>query len=165
MTGLQNTFVYKARASRAEYWTLTLTLALLFVIIFSLIPWRKPGPVTLEFRLFVFFLLALSLPFWSASVRRLHDVGMSGWYALLLPVGLYLGVLANGLMGLVLIGVYGSNPSPDEFEAIPNGVDLGVTVLTMSSLLVGPSLLGLLCLRRSQPGPNKYGPNPNEVPQ
>ena len=73
------------------------------------------GPPTLAEYLVDFFSLLVFIPSLAVSVRRLHDVGMSGWWILL--------------------------------NLVPFG----------SLVVMGFSV------QDSQPGDNKYGPNPKEA--
>jgi uncharacterized membrane protein YhaH (DUF805 family) len=62
------------------------------------------------------YLLATLLPTLAVSVRRLHDVGMSGWWLLLsfLPLG-----------GLALIVIYCLDSYPEANKYGPNPKDFG----------------------------------------
>jgi len=107
---------FEGRAQRKEYWLFQLYAVLFdfFVIIFFNIIDKNPDPMMktiLYFNCLYIFLVSLGI-----SVRRLHDIGKSGW--------------------MLFIGL------------IP---------------LVGTIWLFVLYLRDSQPGTNKYGPNPKGV--
>lgn len=67
---------FSGRATRSEYWW-----AFLFLMIVNLIAGYIPV-------LGVLISLALLIPNWSLNVRRLHDIGKSGWYMLmgLIPI-------------------------------------------------------------------------------
>lgn len=73
-------------------------------------PW-----VTLLLLVYLFYILAMLIPSIAVSVRRLHDIGKSGWMLLI--------------------------------YFIP---------------LIGSIWLLILFLTDSEPGENKYGPNPKE---
>lgn len=129
-------FDAKGRARRAEYWWWTL-----FVIGVSL------GAAVIDIALFgtntftgqpnlqlVSGLagLALAAPGLCVTIRRFHDVGLSGW----LPLA---GVVA------MLAGVMASAASPPLGALIVLGVALAMFIVTVIP---------------SRPGPNRYGPNP-----
>jgi uncharacterized membrane protein YhaH (DUF805 family) len=91
--------------------------------------------------------LAILCPLAAVSVRRLHDVGWSGWWALLaLPlVGLEL-MLRLTMLGHPLLDMPGG--VIPRMYSIPTGI-------------CGAALLILLSLRdQEEPNPNRYGPNP-----
>ncbi len=96
---------------------------------------------------FVGFIIALALllPNLAVTVRRLHDTNRTGWW-MLLPIGLGLaGILAGSItafLGLPLVGVA---------IAILGSV---IGFLALLSFLVQPS----------DPGSNRYGPNPFQQP-
>ena len=107
--------VFSGRARRSEYWYFTLFSCL---IVFALaaaglyIARLTGSQPTLAVHLADFFLLFVFLPSLAVSVRRLHDIGMTGWWVLLnfVPLG--------GLVLLVLFcqdsqsgdNAYGPNP-------------------------------------------------------
>ena len=88
--------------------------------------------------------LALFLPGLAVTVRRLHDINRTGWWMLLLiffgAPGAFFGAYGGGLL-LALLGM--------QF-----GILAGFFVLTIR-FLVWPS----------DPGPNRYGPNPLQPQQ
>jgi uncharacterized membrane protein YhaH (DUF805 family)/regulator of sirC expression with transglutaminase-like and TPR domain len=114
---LKNYAVFSGRARRKEYWMFAL-FNFIFALVASLI---DLGIGLLTFAafglglLYIVYTLAVFVPGLAVSVRRLHDVGKSGWY-----------------LFVSLIPIAGSI-----------------------------WLLVLLCTD-SQPGENKYGPNPKE---
>jgi len=114
---LKNYAVFSGRARRKEYW-----MFILFNFIFGLVAsFIDLGIGLLTFAVFglgllyILYTLAVFVPGLAVSVRRLHDVGKSGWYYL-----------------IILIPI------------------------------AGPIWLLVLLCTDSQPGDNKYGPNPKE---
>jgi uncharacterized membrane protein YhaH (DUF805 family) len=108
------------------------------------------------------FLLLLALLF-SAMVRRLHDIDYSARWAIaafVIPV-----LLVMVPFGVVMAKV----------DILPSGIWHYVrsNILHASGYFVGNTVfliavfnllvVVLFCFRPSQPGPNRYGPNPNEV--
>ena len=113
---LKNFADFNGRARRKEYWMYTLFNMIFAVIAFILdsilgigIEGIGYGPLYLIYSLVVF------IPGLAVLVRRLHDVGKSGW-----------------MFFIVLIP------------------------------LIGAIWLLVLMLTESNPGENKYGPNPEE---
>ena len=120
LKAVRNYVNFQGRAQRKEYW-----FYLLFYILFAIAvvlvesflglsdlsdPEKGTGP------LYAIYTLAFLLPSIAVAVRRLHDIGRTGWWLLL--------------------------------ALIP---------------LVGAIVLLIFYCLDSQPGDNKYGPNPKGV--
>lgn len=79
---------FKGRASRSEFWYFVLASSLLFAVpdTISLV-YLCRGEVTTSI-LFSLFELLIFVPMLALIIRRLHDVGKSGWYILvsLIPI-------------------------------------------------------------------------------
>jgi len=128
---------YQGRARRREYWMFCLfytVLELIFVALFAM------GLDTLGNYLSNIFSAATLLPSVCLGIRRLHDIGKSGWwilvfYGIIIVAAFILGfsVAAESLVGLVVCAV-----------------------ALIANIVV---FLVFLCLD-SQPGENQYGPNP-----
>lgn len=86
-----NKLTFKGRATRAEYWSFFLinnAIALVVLIVGTAMGWSlKDGDGLQSFlTLFAFFAFCAYIPL---SVRRLHDINLSGWWGLLfIPLGL-----------------------------------------------------------------------------
>lgn len=112
---------FEGRARRSEYWYFYLFYMIFFIPIYALTLsslFLEGGtslsiPVSI---LLLVFICALLVPSLAVSVRRLHDVGKSGW--------------------MFLLGI------------IP---------------IVGPIILLVWFCTDSQPGSNKWGPNPKAL--
>ena len=59
---------FKGRATRSEYWYFVLFAIIVYILAFLF-----------SYELYVVAVLGLITPTLSAAVRRLHDVGRSGW--------------------------------------------------------------------------------------
>ncbi|MEN5168098.1 DUF805 domain-containing protein [Brevundimonas pondensis] len=114
----------EGRARRLEYWSfvlfawLTMTGAMLTIFMVTALLGGFDGdtpPVTTMFALLLVFgwMLLLAIPGISVAVRRLHDVGLSGWLYLLTFIP-YVG----GLFMLV-IGCIPSQPHPNAYGPAP----------------------------------------------
>ena len=107
--------VFSGRARRKEYWMFFL-FNFIFSLVASLLDLVIFGMTLGEFSpLSIVYAVAVFVPGLAVAVRRLHDIGKSGWY-----------VLVN---------------------LIP---------------IAGPIWFLVLTCLDSQPGDNKYGPNPKE---
>ena len=74
--------VFRGRARRKEYWMFILVNFLIMSLLGLLVNRTDAFVLTLLASLYP---LAILLPWVSVTVRRLHDVGRSGWWALLRP--------------------------------------------------------------------------------
>jgi len=112
--------VFTGRSRRSQYWFFVLFTFLIGVALFAAgmyVAKITGGPPTLAEYLLDFFSLLIFLPSLAVSVRRLHDIGMNGWWVLLNLVP---------LVGLVLLVLFcqdsqaGNNrygPNPKELTA------------------------------------------------
>jgi len=114
---------FDGRASRSEYWYFMLFSILLFIPLIAAMGFSltdsidNPSGLNMSSKILIGFLsvivIAWTIPSIAVSVRRLHDVGRSGWWYLLRLIG------------------------------------LGIVIFIFSVL-------------ESEPGRNKWGPNPWE---
>lgn len=102
---------FNGRSSRSEYWWFTLFSSLVSAILPFLIGLISDGLGTaVEWIL----PLALFLPGLGVSVRRLHDIGKSGWWLLI-------GIIP--LVGWIILIVWAckeSTMAPNEYGEVPN---------------------------------------------
>lgn len=101
--------VFEGRSSRAEYWYFVLfnfIISLAIAIITVSIGDNQQGLMSL-------YSLALFLPGLGVSIRRLHDVGKSGWMILisLIPI--------VGFIWLLVLLVTDSNPGENKYGPNP----------------------------------------------
>ena len=135
--------VFSGRARRSEYWYFFL-FNFLVSIVLTILARINPQLIFLSY---VYSLAAL-LPGLAVGVRRLHDIGKSGWY-LFSPLFPYL-----LLVVIIIVAFYtGSEPSTMSW------IIIGIFVLGVLALTI--MLLVWLCTD-SQPGINQYGPNPKD---
>lgn len=112
--------VFSGRATRSEFWffflfNLLATLLVGFVagIIGALAGWDT---VTTE-GLADIYLLVVLLPWLALNVRRLHDIGLSGWWLLISLVPLL------GTIAMLVLCAQDSQPGPNRFGPNPKGVN------------------------------------------
>ncbi len=80
---------FNGRARRAEYWYFYLFNILVFLALYIPVIALIVSDSSLFFLpgiLLLIFALGIILPLLAVVVRRLHDTGRSGWYALMAPV-------------------------------------------------------------------------------
>lgn len=104
---------FRGRARRSEYWYYMLFNCILAFILGFFSPIFGD---TLGFIIILIYLLVIIIPSIAVTVRRLHDMGQSGW-------------------------LYFINLIP----------------------ILGFIAIAILCCFDSQPGTNKWGPNPKEM--
>lgn len=75
---IKNTFNFKGRARRTEYWIYSMFFILYFIYGYFFVDHLIENTAFLVCYLIVF--LALSIPALSLEIRRLHDINLSGWY-------------------------------------------------------------------------------------
>jgi uncharacterized membrane protein YhaH (DUF805 family) len=80
---------FKGRATRQEYWMFAL-----FNFIFSFVLGFVDGFTGLGF-IYPLYGLALFIPSIAAGIRRMHDVGKSGWFILIPIYNLILAVSSS----------------------------------------------------------------------
>ena len=114
LQALQKYATFSGRARRSEYWYFFLMYLLIFILLaivdgitgsFS----AKSGVGLLS----GVFALAMLLPSLAVGVRRLHDIGRSGWWLLIAFVPLIGGIV------LLLFAVKVGTPGDNEYGATP----------------------------------------------
>jgi uncharacterized membrane protein YhaH (DUF805 family) len=143
---------FSGRAPRAEYWWYALALFVAFIVLGILegIVGLKGmigayGPLT------ALLWLATIVPSLAVAVRRLHDTGRTGWWVLL-PIIPY--CLAFFLGGAAMMGGAASG------SAIGMTAGMGVAGIFLLIGIICAIVLLVFMLLPSQPGDNRYGPNP-----
>ena len=97
---LQNYVTFTGRARRKEYWMFTLIstiISIILGIIAGVIKFELLGSI---------YSIAVLLPSIAVGVRRMHDVGKSGWF-LLIPIYNLILTCTDGEQGE---NAYGSDP-------------------------------------------------------
>lgn len=97
---------FNGRARRKEYWMFTLIFMLAYyALLFLTIALEMPSLAML----IGVFALGLLVPSIAVAVRRMHDVGKSGWY-ILIPIY------------SLILAVTDSVPGPNEYGDNPKGI-------------------------------------------
>ena len=140
---------FRGRASRAEYWGFTLLILVLGLIAVAIeLRFAMPrlallfGPLTLPLA------LVTLVPGFAVQTRRLHDVGLSGWWALVMwgPYFVSLAYFASHWdSGLSMMF------DPQWMSAM--------MVLSSVQAVGGFALISLL-VQRGKRGANAYGDDP-----
>ena len=136
---LRNYVKFNGRARRKEFWYFVL-FYILFGIPFGVADMALIGAPILGSIYYLVFLI----PFIAVGVRRLHDMGRSGWW-MLFYAGLFLQWIANAVMGF--------SGEASEETVLLSGI-VGIVALVCLIVLI------VFMVRKSQPGDNRYGPDP-----
>ncbi len=101
---LKNYVTFRGRARRKEYW-----MFFLFKMIFAFVFGFVCGFIGLP-ELANLYTLAILIPSISVGVRRMHDVGKSGWF-LLIPIYNFVFAVTEGEKGE---NQYGADPKSEQ---------------------------------------------------
>jgi uncharacterized membrane protein YhaH (DUF805 family) len=100
---LQNYATFSGRARRKEYWMFVL-FNVIFAFVFGFVCGLIGVPVLANL-----YTLAVLLPSIAVGVRRMHDVGKSGWF-LLIPIYNFILAVTEGEKGE---NQYGQDPKSE----------------------------------------------------
>lgn len=157
-TCLRKYFTFSGRASRSEYWWFFLFCILGGLIASSAeafingVSGTPQGPTLLSGA----FNLVTFIPGLAVGWRRMHDTGRSG---------LYLFYPAIALVGLLIfVGFVSPGGGTDvDFSSIMETTFGLIIAAALFVVALSPLIVLWWLTRPSEPGQNKYGPNPHEV--
>lgn len=117
LQALRQYAVFEGRARRKEYWFFAL-FNLIAIVLLAIVD-EQAGTFSEQAEIGLFsglYLLAVFIPGLAVSVRRLHDIGRSGWWVLIgiLP-------LLGGLV-LLVFAALDSQPGANQYGPNPKGV-------------------------------------------
>ena len=120
---------FKGVASRSEFWCWALFLVVLFAIILGI-------TIITRIPLYAMFIagLLLFLPTLAVAVRRMHDVGRSGWWVVIwLLVGI--GTVIYGFLSGYLL--QGMSPGYDQVAPLANIIMPALAIISLGlSILI-----------------------------
>lgn len=103
---------FSGRARRREYWTFALVNCLIAMLLLILgLAFGEDSPAS-NIMVTIFYLIML-VPNLSVSVRRLHDIGKSGWHMFLSLIPLIGGLL------LLIWSLMDSEPGENQYGKNP----------------------------------------------
>ena len=114
---LQNYSTFSGRARRSEYWYF-----LLFNIIFGIGAMLLDNVFGIGMQgvgygpIYCLYALVVFIPSLAVSVRRLHDVGKSGWFFFIVLIPLI------GAIWLIVLMATDSNVGPNKYGANPKEI-------------------------------------------
>jgi len=145
---LSKYFKFTERARRSEFWYWCLSVVIAIFIIGVLGEFIDMGMVSLLFGLAIF------MPGFAVSVRRLHDTGRTGWWL----VWFFLGFPGLFVMAaLMSAGMYLNRSEPSSTAVMLYGL---FNIAIFLGMLVYFVVLLVFFCQDSQSGPNRYGDNP-----
>ncbi len=125
LAALQKFAVFGGRARRKEYWLFVLFNAIIVTVLFTLafLPPSGPGEglgLAISF-LLILYVLAIAVPSLAVAIRRLHDLGKSGWWMLIsfIPIA--------GAIWLLILFASDSQPGDNAYGPNPKGVPAPVS--------------------------------------
>lgn len=148
----KNYSVSDGRSTRAEFWSfygITIGVMVIQMIIAGALFANRMDTLA---ALVLLSLLVHIAPYFSLFVRRLHDIGLSSWYSLLIVVPFFLQLILQIMNMSIHVGFFG--------QSVVYTGDVTIPAVLMTISFVATLVFGLM---DSKPGVNQYGPNPKEV--
>lgn len=130
---------FTGRASRSEYWWFALFNIIVTGAIYLLLGYGSKAS-TIVIGLYG---LATLLPGLGLGFRRLHDIGLSGWWIIILMAAIYV-LMIVGFISMIL----------------HDGSMAALGICFIGALACYAAMI-IMTVLPSQPRPNKYGPVPN----
>ena len=140
-TCLRKSFQFSGRASRSEFLWFWVLSALVSDVLFGV----RLGPHPAA-NLGLWFYVATAVPALAVGARRMNDAGHPKWIFIA-------GTIANFLLSFVAFNFFNGDPT----------TATAIEWLALAATWTIFFRLFWLSTEESQPGPNKYGPNPLEV--
>ncbi len=106
--------VFNGRASRSEYWYFFLFNAIISSVLALLVVVPKIGLLFALIR--IIYVLAVIIPSLAVSIRRLHDIGKSGWWYFIIFIPFV------GAIWLLVLYVVDSSPGDNKYGPNPKGI-------------------------------------------
>lgn len=106
--------VFSGRARRKEYWMFILFNAIILIVLSILDGLLKTRVTFLQIGvLYTLYSLAVIIPSIAVAVRRLHDIGKSGWMYLIILIPF------AGFIWLIVLLATDSQPGDNQYGANP----------------------------------------------
>ena len=112
--------VFDGRARRTEYWMFTLVNIIISFLLGLIEGFLGIAP-ELDFSILSsIYSLGILIPSIAVSIRRLHDIGRSGWWFLIVFIPFI------GFLVLLVFAIMDSEPGPNQYG--PNPKEVGMRV-------------------------------------
>lgn len=133
---------FSGRARRSEYWYYALCNVLISIVLGI-----ADYLIGLEINVLrSIYSLAVFIPGLAVLVRRMHDIGKSGWFVLTFLIPVFVGA---GWLGVISTTTLSGDAPDPTMSILPALLLIGAIVW----------MIVLLC-KNGQEGPNEYGPDP-----
>jgi uncharacterized membrane protein YhaH (DUF805 family) len=125
LKALKNYATFTGRARRSEYWFFVL-FNIIFAIVAALLDNLLGSTFTMNFGagpvsslygyIYTLYAIAVFIPGLAVLVRRLHDVGKSGWFFFIVLIPL------AGIIWMLVLLFTDSVPGPNKYGLNPKGI-------------------------------------------
>jgi len=128
--GLTSNYVnFRDRAPRKEFWSYALFWTIISIVLTVGCVFADIGTGNLDtlsdfvpyitVTVMPLFALATIIPWIAMTVRRLHDIGMSGWFAILIHLLMFVSL---GYIVMIVVGLIPSQLHENKWGPVPTGV-------------------------------------------
>ncbi|WP_297386807.1 DUF805 domain-containing protein [Acidiferrobacter sp.] len=160
-TCYRKSFHKRGRASRSEFWWFALYYLVLEGVFDLLVQGRRShAPPSLPVELLILavglFAIYSFFPFVSAEIRRLHDVGRSGWW---LVAGMLMGALTEAALGVDVMSALATYRLRHFVRALISGGHWGLMLALIATAAIEIAVFIFLVLPGTA-GDNRYGHDP-----
>ncbi len=120
LQGMKRTFEIRGRSRRKEYWSVALVIPIIFLILLLLAAFTDIHINNFVATILVILFVILLISTFTALIRRLHDIGKSGWWVFirLVPIvgdaAIFIFAVIDSEPG---INKYGENPKINRYVA------------------------------------------------
>ncbi len=157
---------FTGRSRRKEFWMfvlMNLLFSTLAKLIDQLLGLNLPGSGFMDGGIInMVYSLFVIVPTLSLTVRRFHDIGKSGWVYFRFMLAAIISTIVWVVLILMKAMKSGMSLDPEDIDLATMGQFL-VPTMIYGLVILGIAIWSLvLMVRDSQPGENKYGPNPKE---
>jgi uncharacterized membrane protein YhaH (DUF805 family) len=108
---------FSGRSRRKEYWMFTLYNMVIYMVLYiaGFVTLERSGIAMVFFGLAFLYALGVVVPSLAVAVRRLHDIGKSGWFILI-------GIIPVVGIALLVLLCLDSTPGDNQYGPNPKGV-------------------------------------------
>ncbi len=164
ISGYRKSFRKRGRASRSEFWYFALWIIILDVIgqvfnrfLMAHSPVGHPSLILIIVGLAVSLVIILSAyPLVAVQIRRLHDVGRSGWW---LAASLAVSAVTEIAMVWEFLAALKAHALVPFFRSVTAGDHMGLVLGLVVTMALGITVF-IFTVLPSEPRENAYGPSP-----
>ncbi|MCL4527046.1 MAG: DUF805 domain-containing protein [Gammaproteobacteria bacterium] len=165
MSGYRKYFTRSGRAPRSEYWYFFLFYLLLVIAVQLLGIYVRAHDHSGIFSIllsmvamgFWLAVLASVVPMLMVTVRRVHDIGRTGWWV---GASFINGILLDVALGYVMVRATIMHNTQNLQAGLPSGgMAIVLGILGLIGIALGLTIF-IFTILPGSPGENRYGPNP-----